>query len=37
MKPDEYDFPAAKDGFRGMLFVRRAVESCRDGSVWLRL
>jgi predicted dehydrogenase len=37
MKTDEYDFPTVKDGLRGMLFVHRAVESCRQGSVWLPL
>jgi predicted dehydrogenase len=37
MKTEEYDFPTVYDGLRGMQFITKAVESCANGSTWVRL
>jgi predicted dehydrogenase len=37
MKTKEYRFPTVHDGLRGMEFITRAVESCENGSVWVRM
>ncbi len=35
MKTEEYDFPTVYDGLRGMQFIYAAVESSKNGSVWV--
>jgi predicted dehydrogenase len=35
LKVGEYDFPTVYDGLRGMQFIYKAVESCRQGSTWM--
>lgn len=35
MKTEEYNFPTAYDGLRGMQFITKAVESCDQGSIWV--
>lgn len=37
LKTEEYDFPTVYDGLRGMEFIYKAVESCEQGSRWMRL
>jgi len=37
MKTAEYDFPTVYDGLRGMQFIYKAVESCQQGSVWVKM
>ena len=37
MKTEEYGFPTAYDGLRGMQFIYRAVESCEKGSTWVSM
>lgn len=37
LKTAEYDFPTVYDGLRGMQFISRAVESCRNGSTWVSM
>jgi predicted dehydrogenase len=37
LKTEEYDFPTVHDGVRGMQFIYRAVESCENGSSWVRM
>ena len=37
MPTDEYDFPTAYDGLRGMQFIYRAVESSQNGASWVLL
>lgn len=37
LKPEEYDFPTVYDGLRGMQFIYAAVESCEQGSTWVKL
>ncbi len=37
MRTEEYQFPTVYDGLRGMQFVSSAVESCRQGSKWVKL
>ena len=37
MSTDEYDFPTAHDGLRGMQFIYRAVESSQKGAAWVSL
>jgi predicted dehydrogenase len=37
LKTEEYDFPTVYDGLRGMEFIYRAVESCENGSSWVKM
>ena len=37
LKTEEYDFPTVHDGLRGMEFIYRAVESCENGSSWVKM
>jgi predicted dehydrogenase len=37
MSVDEYEFPTVYDGLRGMQFIYSAVESCQQGSSWVRM
>ena len=37
LKTAEYDFPTVHDGLRGMEFIYRAVESCENGSSWVKM
>lgn len=37
LKTEEYEFPTVYDGLRGMEFIRKAVESCEKGSVWVKM
>ncbi|HLQ43624.1 MAG TPA: Gfo/Idh/MocA family oxidoreductase [Planctomycetaceae bacterium] len=37
MRSDEDEFPTVYDGLRGMQFVAGAVESCQQGSAWVKL
>ncbi len=37
MKQDEYRFPTVYDGLRGMEFIVKAVESSKQGGVWLQM
>lgn len=37
LKTADYDFPTVYDGVRGMQFIYKAVESCKRGSVWVRM
>ena len=34
---EEYKFPTVYDGLRGMEFIYRAVESCQNGSTWVKM
>ena len=34
---EEYDFPTVHDGVRGLEFITRAVESCEQGSTWVKM
>ena len=37
MKTDEYNFPTAYDGLRGMQFITKAVESAQAGATWVKM
>ena len=37
LSPAEYDFPSVQDGWRGVHFVHRAVESANAGGTWMTL
>lgn len=37
MKTSEYEFPTVYDGLRGMRFIKKAVESCENGSTWVTM
>jgi predicted dehydrogenase len=37
MKTEDYNFPTVHDGYRGMLFINKAVESADNGSTWVTL
>ena len=37
LKTAEYGFPTVYDGLRGMQFIYKAVESCQQGSVWVKM
>jgi predicted dehydrogenase len=37
LSPSDYAFPSVMDGYRGMLFVTRAVESDNAGSIWKKM
>ena len=37
MRTEEYEFPTVYDGLRGMQFVAKAVESCEQGSIWVKM
>ena len=37
MKTEAYDFPTVYDGLRGMQFIYKAVESCENGSTWVKM
>lgn len=37
LDPAQYAFPTVEDGYRGMLFITKAVNSAAEGSVWLSL
>ena len=37
IKNSEYKFPTVHDGTRGMQFIYKAVESCENGSTWVRM
>ena len=37
MVRDEYAFPDVHEGLRGMLFIERAVDSAKAGSIWVPL
>jgi predicted dehydrogenase len=37
MAAGEYAFPTVYDGLRGMQFIYKAVESCRNGSTWVSM
>ena len=37
MPTEDYDFPTAHDGLRGMQFIYRAVESSQNGAAWVSL
>jgi len=34
---EQYDFPTVHDGLRGMQFIYKAVESCKNGSTWEKM
>jgi predicted dehydrogenase len=35
LSPSEYDFPSVQDGWRGVHFIHRAVESANAGGAWV--
>jgi len=37
MKTEEYDFPTAYDGLRGLQLITKAVESANAGSTWVKM
>jgi len=37
MKTDQYNFPTAYDGLRGMQFITKAVESAQAGATWVKM
>ncbi|MCG9130639.1 Gfo/Idh/MocA family oxidoreductase [Candidatus Poribacteria bacterium] len=37
METEVYDFPTVYDGLRGMQFIYKAVESCENGSTWVKM
>ncbi len=37
LSPDQYDFPTVYDGLREMVFIEKALESCQNGSRWVKL
>jgi len=37
MKSTDYPFPTVYDGLRGMGFIEKAVESAREGSLWVEI
>lgn len=37
MATEAYDFPTVHDGLRGMQFIYKAVESCENGSTWVKM
>src|ERR1051325_207167 len=37
LKTAEYEFPTVNDGVRGMQFIYKAVESCKNGSTWVKM
>lgn len=37
LSPADYLFPTVMDGYRGMLFITRAVESNKAGSIWKKI
>ena len=37
MKTADYDFPTIYDGVRGMEFIYATVESCKKGSIWVKM
>ena len=37
MDSEAYDFPTVYDGLRGMQFIYKTVESCKNGSTWVSM
>jgi predicted dehydrogenase len=37
MTTDKYDFPTVYDGRRGLQFITKAVQSCKEGSTWVTM
>ena len=37
MDTEAYDFPTVYDGLRGMQFIYKTVESCKNGSTWVSM